>query len=199
MIRAKTFPNLEFVKGLNPERLRKHLELYHGYIEKGQQLWKQWEKARTRGAAAAAELRSLKVDLTYALSAIKNHELFFDVLGRPPTAATEPQGVLRQAIERDFGSLAVLMDDLRRTALESNGWVWLTIDLDRGFLFCYGGNRQHALPVWNALPILVLDLYVHAYAYDFGEQKSRYIEVLLQNTHWEKVGQRLAAAPVPAP
>ena len=50
------------------------------------------------------------------------------------------------------------------------------------------------MPVWNTIPILAIDLYGHAYFYDFGNNKTAYIEAVMKSLNWTRIGQRLAAA-----
>ena len=49
------------------------------------------------------------------------------------------------------------------------------------------GDAQNTFPVWNATPILALDVYEHAYWLDYGRARGKYIEAFFNNLDWEKV------------
>ena len=177
---------------ISARSLADHYRLYQGYVERFNELWHRLEAVRSRGTVTAiVEIESLKVDLTFALGAVKNHEVYFGMLG--PEGQT-PTGVLAEAITRDFGGLANFLVDLKHTAAAARGWAWTAFDLDYGHLFNYGGTSQSAMPVPNVVPILAIDLYGHAYFYDFGTNKTAYIEALLHDIAWEKVARRYDAA-----
>jgi Fe-Mn family superoxide dismutase len=165
-----------------------HYKMYTGYVDRFNELWRKLEAVRARGSVTAiVEIESLKVDLTYALGAVKNHENYFGILGND---ADGPMGSLADALKRDFGGVPGYMVDLKQSAAAARGWAWTAYDLDHGHLFNYSGNAQNAMPVPNVIPILTIDLYGHAYFYDFGNNKTAYIEAVLQDIAWEKMRAR---------
>ena len=89
-LEPRTFDHLAGFDGLSERCMREHLKLYQGYIAKYNEL------ARKCGLRAKGQLQpdpdteSLKVDIAFALSAIKNHELFFDILGNDDDEPTRP-------------------------------------------------------------------------------------------------------------
>jgi len=52
------------------------------------------------------------------------------------------------------------------------------------------------MPVWNAIPILAIDLYGHSYLYDFGTNKAAYVEAVIKNLNWQRIAERFAEAEV---
>lgn len=193
-LEPKQFSCIRTLDGLSERAQQEHYRLYAGYVEKYNQLQRRLMALREEPAGhQTGEMHSLKVDLTYALSAIRNHELFFDILGRERDSQATPTGPLADALRRDFGGFEPYLADLRRTAAAGGGWAWTTVDLEHGFLFNYGGTRQHALPVWDVRPIVAIDLYVHAFTYDF-HTKGAYIDVVLAHLNWERIGERYLRA-----
>ena len=176
------------LNAISERSLAEHYKLYAGYVERYNELTLRLDAVRGRGTIMAiAELESLKVDVTFALGAIKNHEIYFGMLGPEGDA---PRGSLEAAIIKGFGSVANYMIDLKHTAAAARGWAWTVYDLDYGHLFNYPGTAQNAMPVPNVLPILAIDLYGHAYFYDFGTNKTAYVEAVIQDVAWERVGRR---------
>lgn len=191
---AKEFPEFFHLQGFNEANLRQHYKLYAGYVKRYNELFEQYIKAqKALGHVQACDLNSVKVDLTYALSAIKNHELFFDILGGDGSELPE-ESLLAKTILRDFGGMAQFLGDLRSTAIIGRGWCWSAYDLDHQFLFTYNGGTSQSIPVWNAIPILAIDLYGHAYLYDFGANKAAYIDAVIKNLNWRRIAERFAEA-----
>jgi Fe-Mn family superoxide dismutase len=194
-IQPRTFDQLARLEGLSERSMIEHYRLYEGYVRKFNDLSDKLRSLqRAETVYAGADSESVKVDLTYALGAIKNHELFFEIL-RPAggTAASTPEGLLADAIKASFHSFPQYLADLKQTAVLGRGWAWTAFDLDHGTLFNYAGVRN-GIPVWNTIPIVGIDLYGHAYFYDFGSNKAGYIDVVLRSVDWQKVAARLAAA-----
>ena len=125
-----------------------------------------------------SELRELKVELTFAIGGIKNHELYFEHLGG---TGGEPRGVFGELVAREFGSVAGWRTDLKATGLAGRGWAWTAWDWDEGRLFNYIGDAQNTFPVWNATPLVALDVYEHAYFMDFGTDRAAYIDAFFNN------------------
>ena len=125
-----------------------------------------------------ADLRALKVDLTFAIAGIKNHELYFAHLGG---GGGDPTGAFAALVKRDFGSVDAWRSDLRATGMAARGWAWTAYDWDEGRLFNYIGDAQNTFPVWNATPLVALDVYEHAYFMDFGTDRAAYIDAFFNN------------------
>jgi Fe-Mn family superoxide dismutase len=188
-IEPLSFEHLATFDGLSRRSLGQHLELYQGYIRKYNELTKKLRGLLETGQAQSdADAESLKVDITFALSAIKNHELLFDILGPGPQ---EPEGALAHEIVKSFHSISQYLADLKQTAIASRGWAWTAYDLDHHHLRNYEGETRGGLPVWNAVPIVAIDLAGHAYFYDFGNNKAAYVEAAMKAISWSRVAARL--------
>ena len=194
-IEAKSFEHLGRLESLSERNMREHLRLYAGYVRKFNELLKKREALQhSPDNYAGADCESLKVDLTYALGAIKNHELYFEILGGMQRGkGAGPEGPLLKAIEADFRSFPPYGADLKPSALLGRGWAWTAYDRDQGGLFNYSG-AQNGIPVWNTQPILAIDLYGHAYFYDFGANKASYVDAVVSALDWMKIGQRYEVA-----
>src|SRR5213079_815876 len=98
-----------------------------------------------------SDVRALKVDLTFAVGGIKNHELYFAHLGG---GGGQPTGSFGSLVKRDFGSVDAWRADLKATGMAARGWAWTAYDWDEGHLFNYIGDAQNSFPVWNATPLV---------------------------------------------
>jgi Fe-Mn family superoxide dismutase len=172
-----------------------HYGLYTGYVKKVNEINAKLVDLGLPDPKAAnqtfSDIRELKVEYSFAIGGVKNHELYFSILGG--TGGT-PSGDLAAAIAKDFGSWDVYVADLKATAIAARGWAWTALDLDLGTLFNYAGDAQNTFPVWSAVPILGLDVYEHAYIADFSTARAKYIDAFLASLDWGVVADKYATA-----
>ena len=175
-------PGLLELDGISRESVEAHYRLYQGYVGKRNEIMRRLGDVDLGAANQIfSELRGLKLELSFAVGGIKNHEVYFEHLGGDGGA---PKGAIGKLIERDFGSADAWREDLKATGLAARGWAWTAYDWDEGRLFNYLGDSQNTCPIWNATPLVALDVYEHAYFMDFGTDRASYIEAFLANLDW---------------
>jgi superoxide dismutase, Fe-Mn family len=178
-------PSLYELDGISRETVDAHYKLYQGYVNKRNEILGKLGGVDLSGANQVySELRALKVDLSFAVGGIKNHEIYFEHLGGQ---GGEPAGVFGELVKRDFGSFADWKADLKATGLAGRGWAWTAYDWDESRLFNYIGDTQNTFPIWNATPLVALDVYEHAYFIDFGTDRASYIEKFFDNLDYDVV------------
>ena len=178
-------PALLELDGISREAVEAHYKLYEGYISKRNEiLGKLADVDLAAGNQVYSELRALKVELTFAVGGVKNHEIYFEHLGG---TGGDPDGLIGDLIERDFGSVADWREDLKATGMAARGWAWTAYDWDEGRLFNYIGDAQNTYPIWNATPLVALDVYEHAYFLDYRTDRASYIDAFLDNLDWATV------------
>jgi len=185
---AKTFPSISAkLDGISTKTMEEHYKLYQGYVNKYNEVMEKLDAAdKSKANQTFSDIRSLKVDLTFAIGGVKNHELYFGHLGGK---GGDPSGALKAAIEKDFGSMDNWRADLKATGMASRGWAWLAWDWDYKYLFNYAGDAQNTFPVWNATPLIGLDVYEHAYYLDFATARASYIDAFFKNIDWAPAQQ----------
>jgi superoxide dismutase, Fe-Mn family len=175
-------PALLELDGISRGSVLAHYDLYLGYVKKRNEILGRLATADRGGAnQISSQVRALKVDLAFAIGAIKNHELYFEHLGGE---GGNPAGAVRRLIERNFGSAEAWRADLKAAGMGGRGWAWTAYDWDEGRLFNYVGDAQNTFPIWNATPLIALDVYEHAYILDFGTDRERYIDAFFDNLDW---------------
>ena len=185
-------PALYELDGISRETVEAHYKLYQGYVAKRNEiLGKLAEVDLATANQTYSDLRALKLDLTFAIGGIKNHEIYFEHLGG---AGGDPAGLFGELVRRDFGSAEAWKADLKATGLAGRGWAWTAYDWDEGRLFNYLGDAQNTFPVWNATPLVALDVYEHAYFIDFATAKAAYIDKFFENLDWDVVTKRADTA-----
>lgn len=175
-------PALLELDGISRTTIEAHYRLYQGYVGKRNEILRKLaEVDRDSANQVHSDLRSLKVELTFAIGGIKNHELYFEHLGG---SGGDPEGEIRGLLERDFGSVDAWRSDLKATGMAGRGWAWTAYDRDERRLFNYIGDAQNTFPVWNATPLVALDVYEHAYFLDYQTDRAAYIDAFLENLDW---------------
>jgi superoxide dismutase, Fe-Mn family len=178
-------PALYELDGISRETVEAHYKLYQGYVAKRNEILAALDGVDLASANQVySQIRSLKLDLTFAIGGIKNHEIYFEHLGGQ---GGEPAGIFGELVKRDFGSATDWKADLKATGMAGRGWAWTAYDWDEGRLFNYLGDAQNSFPVWNATPLVALDVYEHAYFVDYGTDRASYIDAFFANLDFDVV------------
>ena len=130
-------------------------------------------------------------ELTFTNSVIL-HELYFANLG----GDGKPAGAVKDAIGAAFGGFPRFEELFRATGLSlagGSGWTLLDLDFSTGDLRVFwAGNHTQSLAF--GAPLLVLDMYEHAYAIDYGAAAAKYVDAFFANVAWSEVDRRHARA-----
>ncbi len=170
--------------GMTLKMLNEHFKLYEGYVKKTNEIQSKIEQAdKSEANGVFSYIGELKRQETFAVNGMKLHEVYFGHLGgdgNPPAG-----GELVKMIEKDFGSLENWKIDMVATGLAARGWAVLAFDYKDNRLHNYGSDAHNVGAVWGAIPIIVLDVYEHAYFMDYGINRKDYINSFFQNLNWD--------------
>lgn len=171
------------LKGISKEQISEHFEiLYKGYVKKVNEIrQKLQEKFADIPNATYDEYRELKLEESFALNAVKLHEAYFLGLGGDGVVPIE----IKDIFAKNFGSFENWQEEFYGLGLASRGWAVLYYDLHEKKLYNGLGDWHSHGGVWNAKPILVLDVYEHAYFIDFGAKRKNYIDAYFDNLNWD--------------
>ncbi len=137
----------------------------------------------------------LKREELLRTGSVRLHELYFANLG----GDGKPGQAMEQILAHEFGAFSRWEAEFRRTAnalAGGSGWVILAGGPE-GDLHNYWAS-DHTSFAAGSRPLLVLDMYEHAYHLDYGAAAARYIDAFMQNVHWEEVSRRLVQATSPS-
>jgi Fe-Mn family superoxide dismutase len=137
-----------------------------------------------------SELRALKDGETFAVNGVYLHEWYFDTLGGNGQAS----GPLVDDLVKAYGSLENFQAYFSACGMAARGWVVLCFDLKDQELKVYTGDTHNQGGVWGCLPVLVLDVYEHAYFMDFGSDRKAYIAEWWKNLDWAKANDAYVQA-----
>ena len=119
------------------------------------------------------------------------HEMYFDGLA---LKTTEPAEDIRKAIEKRFGSLEKWSADFIASAKTAAGWAMLVQHPVNGRLYNVVSDEHASGPLWLAMPLVVIDVYEHAFYIDYQNKKADYIEKFMQHVDWAEANRRYQAA-----
>ena len=188
-------PELYELDGISRASVEAHYKLYQGYVAKRNEILGRLADVDLDAANQVySEIRALKVELSFAVGGIKNHEIYFEHLGG---GGGNPHGLIADLIKRDFGSVDAWRTDLKASGMAGRGWAWTAYDWDERRLFNYVGDAQNTYPVWNATPLVALDVYEHAYFLDYQTDRASYIEAFFDNLDWDTVNNWVSSYQIP--
>jgi Fe-Mn family superoxide dismutase len=169
-----------------------HLILYNGYVKKTNEIAQTLATNPEYASANATQshYRGLKRGQTYALDGVILHELYFENLGDKTT----PIGKKTQHLmDTYFGGTDKWKEDFIACATSARGWCVFAFEQRtkacHNFLFDSHDDGQITL----AYPLIVLDMYEHAYFLDYGTDKAAYINRFISQIPWDAVEKRSAA------
>lgn len=183
---AKPLPFKKALIGISEKAMAIHHDkLYQGYVNKKNEIEEKLAPMiKGEGLDAANQtysaLRALKDGETFAVNGVYLHEYYFNVLG----GNGEPSGKLKEALTEKYGSMANFLSYFRACGLAARGWVVLCWDTHEADLRIYTGDAHNQGGVWGAIPIIVLDVYEHAYFIDYGSDRNAYISDYFHNFNW---------------
>lgn len=169
------------LKGLTLKMLQEHFKLYEGYVKKTNEIQTKIESAdKSEANGVFSYIGELKRQETFAVNGMKLHEVYFAHLG----GDGKPKGEIVKMIEKDFGSLENWKLDMIATGIAARGWAILAFDFKDDRLHNYGSDAHNVGAVWGAAPLIVLDVYEHAYFMDYGVNRKDYINSFFENLDW---------------
>jgi Fe-Mn family superoxide dismutase len=177
---------------MDAETLNLHYTFHHGGAVKGA------NKDRQMIIKAVAENDYDTVDLwtrklSYHFSSHVLHSIFWTNL---TNKKTEPRGDLLKRIEQDFGSFDKLKAYIAATSknVDGNGWGILAYQPHADRLTVIQCENHEKIIQWGAVPLLVIDVWEHAYYLKYKNMRADFVEALFNIINWENVAERLASA-----
>lgn len=195
MIEKVNFTYTNDITVINKEQFDAHIRLYEGYVNNINKIDTVLYNGDAQRDDALLEqanttfsyYRELKRGETFALDGVILHELYFENLG----GNQEPERQITDIIEKDFGSFRYWQEDFVATAKASRGWAMLSYDQrSERYRNISLDAHDHGIIAYSA-PVLILDMYEHAYFIQYADKKAEYINNFMKNINWSVVGRRM--------
>jgi len=187
---AKDFGALVGMDGFSEALLKNHFTLYQGYVMNTNKLSDLIGRILAEGKTATPEYAELKRRFGWEWNGMRLHEFYFENLGGK--GVLEPASKLGKAIAAEFGSVEKWEADFRAAgAMRGIGWVVLYQDRLGGRLFNQWVNEHDVGNPAGAVPVLVMDVFEHAFMVDYGLKRADYIAAFFRNVNWKAAEARL--------
>ena len=193
-----TLPDLPYdYAALEPHISGRIMELHHDkhhatYVDGANKALETLEESRGSGDLAAVNLA--EKNLAFNLGGHINHTVFWNNLS--PDGGGEPDGELGAAIVDQFGSFAAFQAHFAAaaTGIQGSGWAVLGWDSIGGRLLVFQLFDQQANVPLGVTPLLMLDMWEHAFYLDYLNVKAEYVTAFWNLANWADVGARLDRA-----
>ena len=189
----KNYDNLLGIDGLSDQLLKNHSALYQGYVANFNKVNDILEVMEKEGKFATPEYAELNRRLGWEFNGMRLHEYYFENLSKE-SRGIDQNSELHKKIVAEFGSYEAWEKDFRAMlAMRGIGWVVLYHDAQADRLFNVWINEHDAGHFAGSKPILVMDVFEHAYMIDYGIKRADYIEVIMKAIDWEICNGRFVA------
>jgi Fe-Mn family superoxide dismutase len=121
------------------------------------------------------------------MNSVLLHELYFD--GLTPQSGN-PADEIRTALTKRFGSLDRWVEDFKACCLAANGWGMLARDITNGRLYNVSSDLHEVGVIWLGQPLVVCDVYEHAFYVDYQNRKQEYVNKFVQYLDWDETNRR---------
>lgn len=197
---AQNFDRLLGTPGFSDQLLKNHFTLYQGYVNNTNALLDSLAALTQAGKASSPEFAELKRRFGWEFNGMRLHEYYFGNMtkngGGSPSAAPE----LAKKLAENFGSVEDWEKDFRATgAMRGIGWVVLYYDRQASRLLNAWINEHDVGHLAGAEPVLIMDVFEHAFMLDYGLKRADYIAAFFKSVDWAVAGARFHAAVSEAP
>lgn len=187
---AKDYNKLVGISGFSETLLKNHFTLYQGYVTNTNKVNETLEQMLKDGKTGTPEFAELKRRFGWEFNGMRLHEYYFENLGGK--TALDKYGPLGKQMQSDFGSYEVWEKDFRAVGtMRGIGWVVLYQDNLNGRLFNIWVNEHDVSHLAGCNPILIMDVFEHAFMLDYGLKRADYIEAFFKNIDWNAGETRL--------
>jgi superoxide dismutase, Fe-Mn family len=183
------FGKLLGMEGFSDTLLQNHFKLYQGYVKNANALAEKLSGMLKEGRTDTPEYAELKRRFGWEFNGMRLHELYFGNLGGKKDL--DQGSALYAVLVKEFGSYAQWKKDFIATgAMRGIGWVVLYLDTQSGRLINSWVNEHDVGHLAGCKPLLIMDVFEHAYMTDYQLDRARYVEAFFKNILWEAVVKR---------
>jgi Fe-Mn family superoxide dismutase len=188
--KAKDYSNLIGMEGFSETSLKNHFTLYQGYVTNTNKLLDSIAQMLAEGKTSTPEYTELKRRIGFEFNGMRLHEYYFENLGGK--GAPDKSSRIIQKMVQDFGSYENWEKDFKATgSMRGVGWAILYQDNITGKLLNQWINEHEVGHPAGCVPVLVMDVFEHAFLMDYGLKRTDYIDAFFRNINWQVVEGRL--------
>ncbi|HSR10434.1 MAG TPA: Fe-Mn family superoxide dismutase [Thermodesulfobacteriota bacterium] len=187
---AKDYKKLLGMQGFSDTLLNNHFTLYQGYVTNTNKLADTLTQMAKDGKAATPEYAEMKRRFGWEFDGMRLHEYYFENLGGK--AAIDKNGKLGKKLADAFGTYEEWEKDFKGVgAMRGIGWAVLYQDTVSGKMFNCWINEHDGGHLAGCNPVLIMDVFEHAFMIDYGLKRADYIASFFNNIDWKAVEARI--------
>jgi Fe-Mn family superoxide dismutase len=187
---AKDYSKLIGMAGFSETLLKNHFTLYQGYVTNTNKALEILEQMLKEGKTGMPEYAEVKRRLGWEFNGMRLHEHYFENLGGK--SPIDKNGPLMKQMQCDFGSYEMWEKDFKATgSMRGIGWAVLYQDSTNMRLINLWINEHDVAHPAGCVPILIMDVFEHAFMLDYGLKRADYIESFFRNIDWSVAGARM--------
>ncbi len=187
---AKDYGKLIGMSGFSETLLKNHFTLYQGYVTNTNKVLDVLGQMLKDAKTGTPEYAELKRRCGWEFNGMRLHEYYFENLGGK--TPLDKYGALGKQMQCDFGSVEEWEKDFRATgAMRGIGWAVLYQDNLSQRLFNFWINEHDAGHPAGCVPVLIMDVFEHAFMIDYGLKRADYIESFFKNIDWKAAESRM--------
>ena len=191
MYEPKDFSHLLGTPGFSDALLKNHFTLYQGYVANFNKINDILVAMEKEGKFGTPEFAELNRRFGWEWNGMRLHELYVGNMSAN-SSSIDKESELSKSIEREWGSLEMWEKDFRAMGtMRGIGWIVLYQDTAAGRFFNVWINEHDVGHLAGAIPILVMDVFEHAYISDYGLKRADYIEAFFKAIDWGAVSARI--------
>ncbi len=192
MYQAKDYSHLLGLSGLSDQLLNNHFTLYQGYVKNTNTLLEKLDALLKNDQASSPEYAELSRRFGWEFNGMRLHEYYFENMSKNPIPAESASGVMEK-ISSEFGSYDIWEKDFRAVgAMRGIGWTVLYWDKQGEKLLNTWINEHDVGHLAGCVPLLVMDVFEHAFMIDYGLKRADYIATFFKSIDWSVVEKRFA-------
>jgi Fe-Mn family superoxide dismutase len=186
----KDYTKLIGMDGFSETLLKNHFTLYQGYVTNTNKVLDTLDQMNKDGKTALPEFAELKRRLGWEFNGMRLHEYYFENLGGK--GGFNKDGKAAKTIAASFGSVEAWEKDFRAVgAMRGIGWAVLYQDTGSNRLINFWINEHDTAHPAGCNPLLIMDVFEHAFMLDYGLKRADYIEAFFKNINWSAVDARV--------
>lgn len=187
---AKDYSKLIGMEGFSDTLLKNHFTLYQGYVTNTNKILDTLDAMLKEGKTGTPEFAELKRRLGWEFNGMRLHEYYFENLGGKGVLNKNED--LARKIAADFGTYEAWEKDFKAVGtMRGIGWALLYQDITNGKLINFWINEHDVSHPAGCNPILIMDVFEHAFMIDYGLKRADYIESFFKNINWDAAEARL--------
>jgi Fe-Mn family superoxide dismutase len=180
---------------IDEQTMRLHHDIHHnGYVAGLNNAEAKLEEARAAGDFSLVKHWSREA--AFHGSGHLLHSIFWPNMMAASEAKQAPDGELGEAIDRDFGSFEAFKAQFiaASIAVEGSGWGILAYRPADDSLVVLTAEKHQNLTQWGVIPLLVLDVWEHAYYLKYQNRRGEYVKNFFNIINWDDVAAQYGSA-----